>query len=85
MITILIISYERLTKLKKLRWEFGSILPNDIRNNLSPSELNWFSNYCRNLSDYMNIAEKVKEFFHNEGIHSTTIQPEFVDLGNEVI
>nr|CAI5847166.1 unnamed protein product [Callosobruchus analis] len=34
---------------------------------------------CRNLSEYMKIAEKVKEFFHNEGIHSTTIQPEFVD------
>ncbi|KAH9642464.1 hypothetical protein HF086_007596 [Spodoptera exigua] len=41
---------------------------------------------CRNLSEYMKIAEKVKEFFHNEGIHSTTIQPEFVELplgGNE--
>lgn len=37
---------------------------------------------CRNLQDYMNIAEKVKEFFHNEGIHSTTIQPEFVDVIN---
>lgn len=40
---------------------------------------------CRNLSEYMKIAEKVKEFFHNEGIHSTTIQPEFVgalDLAN---
>jgi zinc transporter 1 len=34
---------------------------------------------CRNLADYMKIAEKVKEFFHNEGIHSTTIQPEFVE------
>lgn len=34
---------------------------------------------CRNLSEYMKIAEKVKEFFHNEGIHSTTIQPEFVE------
>ncbi|KAG1676665.1 Zinc transporter 1 [Nymphon striatum] len=34
---------------------------------------------CRNLTDYMKIAEKVKEFFHNEGIHSTTIQPEFVE------
>ncbi|CAG2164416.1 unnamed protein product [Oppiella nova] len=34
---------------------------------------------CRNLIDYMQIAEKVKEFFHNEGIHSTTIQPEFVE------
>lgn len=32
----------------------------------------------------MQIAEKVKEFFHNEGIHSTTIQPEFVDFENEV-
>lgn len=35
---------------------------------------------CRNLVDYMHIAEKVKEFFHNEGIHSTTIQPEFVEI-----
>ncbi|XP_070563706.1 proton-coupled zinc antiporter SLC30A1-like [Ptychodera flava] len=32
---------------------------------------------CRNLTDYMKIAGQVKEFFHNEGIHSTTIQPEF--------
>ncbi|XP_071442185.1 proton-coupled zinc antiporter SLC30A1 [Hetaerina americana] len=35
---------------------------------------------CRNLSEYMKIAEKVKEFFHNEGIHSTTIQPEFIEF-----
>lgn len=35
---------------------------------------------CRNLSDYMKIAERVKEFFHNEGIHSTTIQPEFTEV-----
>lgn len=28
----------------------------------------------------MKIAEKVKEFFHNEGIHSTTIQPEFTEV-----
>eukprot|EP00058_Branchiostoma_floridae_P022943 XP_002608433.1 hypothetical protein BRAFLDRAFT_283144 [Branchiostoma floridae] len=34
----------------------------------------------RNLADYMLIAEKIKEFFHNEGIHSTTIQPEFVEV-----
>ena len=27
----------------------------------------------------MPIANKVKDFFHNEGIHSTTIQPEFID------
>ncbi|XP_034246282.1 zinc/cadmium resistance protein isoform X1 [Thrips palmi] len=36
----------------------------------------------RNLSEYMKIAEKVKEFFHNEGIHSTTIQPEFIEIGD---
>lgn len=35
---------------------------------------------CRNLRDYMQIAEQVKVFFHNEGIHSTTIQPEFVEF-----
>jgi len=38
---------------------------------------------CRNLSDYMKIAEEVKEFFHNEGIHSTTIQPEFTELPDD--
>ena len=27
----------------------------------------------------MAIANKLKEFFHDEGIHSTTIQPEFID------
>ncbi|XKL66914.1 hypothetical protein PGB90_010334 [Kerria lacca] len=37
---------------------------------------------CRNLSEYMKLAEKVKEFFHNEGIHSTTIQPEFVEIAD---
>jgi len=35
--------------------------------------------HCRNLAEYTRVAEEVKEFFHNEGIHSTTIQPEFVD------
>jgi len=34
---------------------------------------------CQNLADYIRVAERVKEFFHNEGIHSTTIQPEFVE------
>jgi len=38
---------------------------------------------CKNLSEYMKIAEKVKEFFHNEGIHSTTIQPEFIDYDED--
>lgn len=35
---------------------------------------------CRNLRDYRKIAEDVKAFFHEEGIHSTTMQPEFVEV-----
>lgn len=34
---------------------------------------------CHNLEEYMIIASKVKILFHEKGIHSTTIQPEFVD------
>ncbi len=30
--------------------------------------------------DYMGISEKIKVFFHDEGIHSTTIQPEFLEV-----
>jgi len=29
--------------------------------------------------DYMSISESLKSFFHDEGIHSTTIQPEFIE------
>jgi len=35
---------------------------------------------CLNLSEYMKVARNVKEFFHNNGIHSTTIQAEFVEI-----
>lgn len=35
---------------------------------------------CSSLLEYERIAEQVKSFFHKEGIHSTTIQPEFVEL-----
>ena len=31
----------------------------------------------RSLSDYMKVADKVKQFFHTLGIHSTTIQYEY--------
>ncbi|CAG0885272.1 unnamed protein product [Darwinula stevensoni] len=39
---------------------------------------------CRNLHDYIEIAKKVKEIFHNQGIHSTTIQPEFLEYADGV-
>jgi zinc transporter 1 len=32
------------------------------------------------LADYMRIASRVKKVFHDEGIHSTTIQPEALDV-----
>ena len=32
-----------------------------------------------NFLSTFQVAENIKEFFHKEGIHSTTIQPEFVD------
>ncbi len=34
----------------------------------------------RNLNDYLSAAEKIKNFFHDSGIHSTTIQPEFDEV-----
>ena len=33
----------------------------------------------------MIIASKVKILFHEKGIHSTTIQPEFVDVSYSAI
>ncbi|KAK7098804.1 uncharacterized protein [Littorina saxatilis] len=38
---------------------------------------------CSNMREYMNIAAVVKDLFHKEGIHSTTIQPEFVEVADE--
>lgn len=34
---------------------------------------------CRPGIDYMRLAEKLKEFFHDEGIHSTTLQLELTE------
>ncbi|KAF6019415.1 hypothetical protein EB796_022305 [Bugula neritina] len=36
--------------------------------------------HLRTLEDYIRVSNQVKEYFHDEGIHSVTIQPEFVDL-----
>lgn len=35
---------------------------------------------CHNSAEYMQVALEIKEFFHKKGIHSTTIQPEFIDV-----
>lgn len=32
---------------------------------------------CHDPTSYMDIAKRIKNFFHDEGIHATTVQPEF--------
>lgn len=45
--------HERLSRLKKLRWEYGNNLPKEIVQNLSKDELEWFTKYNDNLFTYM--------------------------------
>ncbi|KAI1295677.1 DNA replication complex GINS protein PSF1 [Halotydeus destructor] len=45
--------HQRLMSLKKLRWEFGNVLPDDIVQNLSEAESTWFKSYCSNLQRFM--------------------------------
>ncbi len=44
----------RLERIKNLRWELGtSVLPNEIKENLSTLETQFFSVYDKNLGEYM--------------------------------
>lgn len=45
--------YNRVRCLRTMRWEFGSILPADIKANLCTSETTWFSKYSSSLAKYM--------------------------------
>lgn len=45
--------YNRLHKVREMRWEFGSVLPPDIKTNLSEKEVQWFNRYNRSLANYM--------------------------------
>lgn len=38
---------------------------------------------CHDPTAYMDVAKRIKDFFHHEGIHATTIQPEFVTFSSE--
>ncbi|KAM9156033.1 proton-coupled zinc antiporter SLC30A1 [Pangshura tecta] len=38
---------------------------------------------CHDPASYMKVAKHIKEIFHDEGIHATTIQPEFSSVGSE--
>lgn len=45
--------YNRMKKIRAMRWQFGSTLPADIKENLSVSEQAWFNNYSKSLAKYM--------------------------------
>ncbi|XP_053166184.1 proton-coupled zinc antiporter SLC30A1 [Hemicordylus capensis] len=39
---------------------------------------------CPDPESYMKVAKHIKDIFHDEGIHATTIQPEFTVMGTDV-
>lgn len=45
--------YDRLNKIRTMRWEFGAVLPPDVRELLSDQEYQWFSKYSIQLATYM--------------------------------
>ena len=45
--------YNRLFQIKKMRWEFGSVLPAEIKYNLCEQEVQWFNRYNKMLANYM--------------------------------
>lgn len=50
--------YKRLEIIQEMRWEFGSVLPMDIRYNMCEQEIGWFNRYNKMLAVYMrNIGD----------------------------
>ena len=45
--------YNRLEKLKEIRWHLGPTLTPDIKEALCEPEIQWFNNYSKLLADYM--------------------------------
>lgn len=43
----------RAEKIREMRWQFGAVLPPEIKANLCEPELEFFSKYNRNLAAYM--------------------------------
>jgi GINS complex subunit 1 len=52
--------YERLNRLKQLRWDYGNNLPREIVDKLSKNELEWFTTYNNNLFSYMSALNDGK-------------------------
>ncbi|KAA0193031.1 DNA replication complex GINS protein PSF1 [Fasciolopsis buskii] len=45
--------HARLMYIKSLRWQFGTVLPKDVRQSLSEAEQAWFKTYCSALANFM--------------------------------
>uniref|UniRef100_A0A8C1T745 DNA replication complex GINS protein PSF1 n=1 Tax=Cyprinus carpio TaxID=7962 RepID=A0A8C1T745_CYPCA len=46
-------SYDRLLRIRALRWEYGSVLPTTIRFHMCAEEMEWFNQYKKSLATYM--------------------------------
>ncbi|XP_009332002.1 PREDICTED: DNA replication complex GINS protein PSF1 [Pygoscelis adeliae] len=47
------IRYDRLLRIRALRWEYGSVLPNAVQFHMSAEEVEWFNQYKKSLATYM--------------------------------
>jgi len=45
--------YNRMMRLKELRWDIGSVLPVNVKLNLCENEVRWYTDYNRSLAKYM--------------------------------
>ncbi|XP_055994062.1 DNA replication complex GINS protein PSF1 isoform X2 [Sorex fumeus] len=45
--------YDRLLRIRALRWEYGSVLPSALRFHMSSDEMEWFNRYKKSLATYM--------------------------------
>ncbi|KFV61719.1 DNA replication complex GINS protein PSF1, partial [Dryobates pubescens] len=50
---ILAYLYDRLLRIRALRWECGSVLPNTTQFHMSAEEVEWFNRYKKSLATYM--------------------------------
>lgn len=61
--------YNRLQRIKSMRWQFGATIPDEIKAMLCEPEVQWFNGYSKSLATYMrsigegigiNLTEELK-------------------------
>ncbi|KAK3718777.1 hypothetical protein QZH41_014052 [Actinostola sp. cb2023] len=48
--------YNRMMRIKNFRWEFGTVLPEDVKYSMCEQEIQWFTKYNKSLANYMKSA-----------------------------